>query len=722
MGAFNLKNLPSCAIDFPLDITPDEIGGLAPAINTLLKTSYLLADTSDNDSLFQSLFDIAVEIAGAEKCGMLLLPETPNGSWEVVATRDVAIVTEADRVPLFIAPGGLSLQHEKPISLNSETTPAFLPVCEAWDSRSLVAFPLRCEREIIGILVFGKKTSHPFTRVQTKLLWALAMLAETLLYRKGPVRPQIHYSFIDPLTHLYNQNYFDMQIDKEILRSRRNGGSFGLLLVEIDDFREYNFRSHNTTGDMALQEISGILKDSARDVDTVARLAEGKFGILLPECGADGTRALGERIVNRIKCHTLPVPGMERAERLTASVGAASFPADCFEKNDLLRDAELALSTARHRGGDAVCTLLDAADASREQVPGLDVPLSKIYDASRSVLNMDKFLEILLFTGMQGLSASRGSIVVKGPGREHSLYAAVGFSPNEAHVVASRSIRSGPITDWVMEHQLPLVVTRKADCPIPLPPRNNGYQTESFLSIPLIASGQTLGAIHLTHRMDGQPFTRDDLMIFSPISAEIASILSQGMSFLENVRSFSLSILTSLSDALELRFPFLAGHSERVRDLSLRIGNRMGLDADELSALRHAADLHDIGVVGVPSNILTKTRRLSDRETELMRKHAFLGSKMLERVPGMEQTRRAILEHHEHFDGSGYPHGLRGEEISLPARILSAVECYDALVTDRPYRGCLTPQEAVQLVRSSGNTRFDPEVASLLVEEVRLPN
>jgi HD-GYP domain-containing protein (c-di-GMP phosphodiesterase class II) len=205
-------------------------------------------------------------------------------------------------------------------------------------------------------------------------------------------------------------------------------------------------------------------------------------------------------------------------------------------------------------------------------------------------------------------------------------------------------------------------------------------------------------------------------MTFTPITSEIAAILAQGIGFRENVRTFSLSILTTLSNALELRFPFLSGHSNRVRDLSTRIGERMGMAAADLTALRHAAELHDVGIVCIPGNILGKKRLLSEQEMEMVRMHPFLGSKMLEGVPGMDGTRRAILEHHEHFDGSGYPYGLRGDDISVAARILSVTEYYDSALSDRPHRGAFPPEEALQMVRDGSGTLFDPEVALALME------
>jgi HD-GYP domain-containing protein (c-di-GMP phosphodiesterase class II) len=148
----------------------------------------------------------------------------------------------------------------------------------------------------------------------------------------------------------------------------------------------------------------------------------------------------------------------------------------------------------------------------------------------------------------------------------------------------------------------------------------------------------------------------------------------------------------------------------------MRIGERMGLERADLTTLQHAAELHDVGIVGIPGNLLAKKERLSEQETEMVRKHPFFGSKMLEGVPGMDATRRAILEHHEHFDGSGYPYGLRGTDISVPARILSVVESYDSAISTRPHRGALPPEEALKMVRGGAGTLFDPEVAQLFLK------
>jgi len=720
MTSFDITGIPRCTIDFPLEITPEEIGSLSGAVNTLLKSSYLLGATFEIDAIFNSLFDIAEEIAGVEACGLLSCKESDPSTWEVRLSRRIDARPSQDRIPFLIAPGAIAAHFGKAVSMDPEWGEWSGSICESWASSSLLAFPLRSDRDIRGVIVFGKRVSHPFTPVQVKLLWALSLQAETHLHRADSGKTLSFYSFHDPLTHLYNRKYFDHQLEKEILRCRRSGGSFSLLLLDIDGFTVFNERDQKTAGDIALQEFAGILSGSVREVDTVARLGGDEFGILLLEGITEGAKSLSERIIQRFQRHLLPGDRDSRTERLSVSIGVASFPSDSFDKPDLVSKAEHALQMAKSKGGGHVLLFHEATDAEGVKNVLSDLPVQKIYEAGRSVVDMDKFLEILLFTGMQGFSAGRGSIVVKDAEGEFSLRAAIGFSRHEEHNAASGGFRAGPITNWVVDHQLPLVVSKPEDSPFGGPFKKNGYQTESFLSIPLIHHGRTLGALHLTNRKDHRAFTREDLKVFAPITSEIAAILAQGIGFRENVRNFSLSILNSLSDALELRFPFLSGHSNRVRDLSMRIGEGMGLERADFTALRHAAELHDVGIVGIPGNLLEKKRRLSDQETEMVRKHPFLGSKMLEGVPGMDATRRAILEHHEHFDGSGYPYGLRGEDISMLARILSVAEFYDSGISVRPHRGALPEEEVLEMVRGGAGTLFDPEVAQLFMRAIPL--
>ena len=128
----------------------------------------------------------------------------------------------------------------------------------------------------------------------------------------------------------------------EILRSRRNGESFSFLTLDLDGFKAYNDRFLQAAGDIALQEFAGILSGSVREVDTVARLGGDEFGILLLEGNTEGAQALAQRIIQRLQRHQMPGAAESRTERLSVSVGVASFPSDSFDKDDLASKAERA--------------------------------------------------------------------------------------------------------------------------------------------------------------------------------------------------------------------------------------------------------------------------------------------------------------------------------------------------------------------------------------------
>jgi diguanylate cyclase (GGDEF)-like protein len=711
----DVPTFPRCTIDYPLEITESEIGSLTSQINTILKSTYLLGMSRDREGTFHTLFDIARETAGVDSCAYIS-GNLESDDFEVVVSMHLTPGTN-DRSALS-APAAIARHFDKAVLLEAEKAAPFKSVCDAWNCGSLLAFPLRRDREFIGAVVFGKEPPKPFSPVDVKLLWMLAMQAENYLLQSEVVKSLSFYSFLDPLTHLHNRRYFDDQLDKEIFRSRRNGKPFSVLMIDLDGFKSYNDRFFHAAGDIVLQEFAVILGNAVREVDTVARFGGDEFAVILVESGAEGARDLANRLGEQMEHHLFPGAENTRTERISASIGIASFPADSFDKQDLLQKADRALYIAKSQGDRKLCAYHEISELLAVRQSPDDLPLQKIYDAARSVVDMDKFLEILLFTAMQGLSASRGSIVVRDSRGNFTLRTAIGFGNGSVRLAAGTQIPAGLVTSWVLENEQPLVVSGQQDMPVPTPLRKNGYRTDSFLSVPLVREGKLLGAIHLTNRKDRKPFTKADLEVFQPVAREIAAVLDQGLSFQESVKTFSTSVLHSLINALEVRYTFLSGHARRVSDIAVRVGRKLGMDTDALSSLRTAAVLHDIGIVGIPGSILSKTQRLNDKELEIVRKHSFLGSKLLEGVPGLEEMRRIVLEHHEHFDGTGYPFGLQGEEISLGARILALAEFYDSITSERPHRGKLHPEEAVQLIRNSVSTLFDGNVCQAFLEVI----
>jgi len=173
-------------------------------------------------------------------------------------------------------------------------------------------------------------------------------------------------------------------------------------------------------------------------------------------------------------------------------------------------------------------------------------------------------------------------------------------------------------------------------------------------------------------------------------------------------RSGFNATLISLSKAIDLRDNDTEGHCRRVVEYSLLMGRFLRFDDDELLRLCHGALLHDIGKIGIPDAILHKPGPLTDDEWRVMRTHPQLGALMVADVKQLERAREVILNHHERFDGKGYPRGLKGDQVPLAARVFTIADAFDAMISDRPYRKAISLAEARTEVRRCAGTQFDP--------------
>jgi putative nucleotidyltransferase with HDIG domain len=180
-----------------------------------------------------------------------------------------------------------------------------------------------------------------------------------------------------------------------------------------------------------------------------------------------------------------------------------------------------------------------------------------------------------------------------------------------------------------------------------------------------------------------------------------------------------LGTIESLAITLEARDPYTAGHSQRVCDLSLRIGRRMGLSPQALEVLRLGSLFHDIGKIGVDDAVLRKPGRLTLEEFQAIRQHPTLGARILEPIGLLPQLLAIVEHHHERPDGRGYPLGLAGDAIPLEARIVHVADAFDAMVSARPYRPARTVQDAIGELAACRGTNFDPAVVDTCLEVLR---
>src|SRR6266568_187004 len=182
----------------------------------------------------------------------------------------------------------------------------------------------------------------------------------------------------------------------------------------------------------------------------------------------------------------------------------------------------------------------------------------------------------------------------------------------------------------------------------------------------------------------------------------------------KQIANLHLRTIEALSLAIEAKDHTTHSHLRRVQVYALAIGNDLGLSEQELNAMRAAAMLHDIGKLAVPEHILSKPGRLTPEEFEKMKIHPIVGAQILDRVEFPYPVVPIVRSHHEKWDGSGYPDGLKGMEIPIGARILTAVDCFDALSSERPYRQAMTPQETMNTLSAEKVRSFDPRVIEIM--------
>jgi len=178
----------------------------------------------------------------------------------------------------------------------------------------------------------------------------------------------------------------------------------------------------------------------------------------------------------------------------------------------------------------------------------------------------------------------------------------------------------------------------------------------------------------------------------------------------EKLRKALGATLQAINLTVEMRDPYTAGHQRRVADLARAIADQLGIRQDQVDTIRMAASIHDIGKVSIPSDILSKPGRLNESEFRLVKTHPRIGFDILKQIEFPGPVALTVLEHHERVDGSGYPQGLRGEEIILEARILGVADVVETMVSHRPYRSALDIEQALGEITGNRDVLYDPAV------------
>jgi PAS domain S-box-containing protein len=258
----------------------------------------------------------------------------------------------------------------------------------------------------------------------------------------------------------------------------------------------------------------------------------------------------------------------------------------------------------------------------------------------------------------------------------------------------------------------------------------NIYAGEGFLvhyAIPLSAKGQVQGVLEVFLRSPLQP--DDEWFAFLETLSRQAAIAIDNSILYDNLQRSNMNIVLAYdatiqgwSQALELRDKETEGHARRVTDRTVLLAQLVGVPAADLEHVRRGTLLHDIGKMGIPDAILLKPGKLTEAEWVIMRRHPVLAYEMLSSIAYLQPALDIPHYHHEKWDGTGYPDGLKGEQIPLYARIFAIVDVYDALTNDRPYRPAWTPTQALEYIRAESGKHFDPAIIEAFLNLIAREN
>lgn len=235
------------------------------------------------------------------------------------------------------------------------------------------------------------------------------------------------------------------------------------------------------------------------------------------------------------------------------------------------------------------------------------------------------------------------------------------------------------------------------------------------ICVPLRVKEELIGALSLAAAKKSRYFTQNDLELISMLGAKAAVAIENARLHEFNTQLFVDSV-RALAKIINARDPLTKDHSDAVALEAKVLAKKMGMDEAEASKVHLAGELHDIGRIIIPDNILKKPRRLNAREYKIVQKHPETGFELLKGIRAFREILPAVLYHHERFDGKGYPKGLKGEKIPLFARIIAVADTYDALTSPRSHRGKLSREEAANVMRDVVGTQLDPRLVEIFLQ------
>lgn len=352
---------------------------------------------------------------------------------------------------------------------------------------------------------------------------------------------------------------------------------------------------------------------------------------------------------------------------------------------------------------------LEDKNSTLERVVARLSTLHKLGLGISSTMELAPLFNLIVRSSMETLQAQIGFITILDPDEKTvSIPTLLGHDAAEP-LKTERPAELFHISRWVKENGRPLLIPDIST--FSQFPENSplGFTQKTVICVPLSTKDRIMGTLCMVNRLDCTPFANEDLELLTTIAGQASIAIYNARLYDEQQRTY-LNTIQSLVSAIEASDSYTKGHSERVTHFSLLLARWLDLPDERLKVIERAAILHDIGKIGIEISILNKNGALSQSDIGQMRQHPGIGMKILEPISFLHDVRICIGQHHERYDGQGYPNRHDSEKLLLESRILAIADAFDAMTSDRPYRKAMPMESAIQELLAHSGTQFDPDL------------
>jgi len=516
----------------------------------------------------------------------------------------------------------------------------------------------------------------------------------------------------DALTGLYSRRMFDDELDRAWKTGERHNVQTGLLVIDIDYFKTFNDTYGHQVGDQILVEAAELIKSTARAGDVVCRYGGDEIVAILPMASLEATSHVGMRLLEAFRDHVFCRGSHDL--KATASIGAAAGAGGSEPAHAALMRADQALYHAK-RNGRNILAVSDPNTAPQLLLLGKAAE----GEASGQAGHARKKPTVLVLSDDESIRASVSAALkseaftVSSAGTTKDAVQFVQDNPGGTDIVMlqakfRRSDDSGPLRQiWRIDDTVSAVVIINPKAPggntaAPARQGSVGFVSEPLSEEELLpAIDQALKKRH--YLIEERRYQRSLQHTVSKQSTRLQELLKSSR---EEQRPVA-ELMTVIFKAYERK---TGEHCQRVEKIARILASEMNIAEKDREAIERGAFLHDIGKIGIPDAILNKKTPLTLDEWRTIRLHPQIGYDLLKEQPSLEDASRIVLEHHERYDGSGYPDGKKGSQICMGARLFALADAYDAMRADRAYAASVPPEEAASEISSGRGTLFDPDV------------